>query len=61
MPADKYTYWLDKIGQDGKQPSVLKSFRFKQEDLALLKGLKERHRLSEVDIIRLALSNLSCN
>lgn len=54
IPARGYLAWVPRIGARGKQPSLLKSFRFQPDDIERLLILK-RHGLSETAAIRLGL------
>ena len=56
--AQKYLYWIDKIGHKGKQTSLLKTYRFFTEDVKLLSELKQKLNLSETETIRTALFGL---
>ena len=58
VPANKYLYWIDKVGHKGKQTNLLKTFRFSTDDVTLLNELKQRTSLSEIEILRLALGKL---
>jgi len=58
IPASSYLPWVERIGHKGVSPSLLKSFRMKQEDLALLRHLRDTLATSETDVIRRALRAL---
>ncbi len=54
-----YLQWITRVGRKGQAPSVLKSFRFQQEDVALLRALKDQlGAKSETAVLRLALRAL---
>lgn len=55
--ADLYR-WLPKVGRKNKLPARLKSFRFKPEDLELLRHLSDTLRLSETEVLRRGLRAL---
>ncbi|MFH1223123.1 MAG: hypothetical protein V1647_02120 [Pseudomonadota bacterium] len=55
VPYQKYLYWLDKVGHKGKQPSLLKTYRFSTRDVLLLNKIKQYTELPEIEIIRLGL------
>ena len=59
IPASDYLPWVVKIGHKGKHPTLLKSFRMTQEDIALLRELKAKLGTSETDVIRRALRVLA--
>ena len=40
IPAKAYLAWIPKVVQSGKLPSLLKSFRFRHDDVALLEDIK---------------------
>jgi len=50
-----YLQWVERIGHKGKSPSLLKTYRFSNEDVRLLNELKNRTTLKEIEIIRTAL------
>ncbi len=50
--------WLPHIGHRSKLPTTLKTFRFRKEDVALLRLLAERESLSETDVVRAGLRAL---
>jgi hypothetical protein len=59
VPPDQYLPWVTKIGRKGKSPSVLKSFRFKHEDVLRLARLrKSLPARSDTEVIRMALELL---
>ncbi len=58
VPAPKYLAWVERIGHRGKSPTLLKSFRLQQQDLTLLRALKDALGTSEVDVVRRALRAL---
>lgn len=56
VPASLYMKWVKKIGHTGKEPSLLKTFRFSQEDLKLMENLRSKHPgESDINLIRIAL------
>ena len=58
VPAEKYMPWLLFVGHKDKWPTVLKSFRFNQEDIESLHRLKNKYNESEIAVIRRAIRNL---
>ncbi len=50
--------WLPRVGRKNRVPSRLKSFRFKAEDLRLLRHLSKELELTETDVIRRGLRKL---
>ena len=56
-PRD-YLQWLGSVGQRNKNPTKLKSFRFQQEDLALLNSFKLKG-MSEIEAVRKGLKLLA--
>lgn len=59
VPAEQYLPWVTRIGQRGRTPSLLRSFRLHAEDLARLRHLREAlPAKSETEVIRLALQAL---
>jgi hypothetical protein len=54
-----YAAWLDKVGRKGSGPTLLKTYRFQQEDLALLEELRRRTQKAEIEIIREGLRALA--
>ncbi len=56
VDAASYLPWVGRVGRRGKEPSLLKSFRFRAEDVDRLKRLKARlPSMSETDLVRTAL------
>ena len=55
IPLKSCHQWIKKVGRKGKLPSITKTFRFKFEDIELLKRLKRKKKISETEIIREAL------
>ena len=55
MPGEKLMEWLPRVGHKNKLPSRLKSFRFRPDDVTLLKELSEREEASETEVVRRAL------
>lgn len=58
IPAAGYLPWVARIGHKGKTPALLKSFRMRQDDIALLRRLKEELATTETDVVRRALRAL---
>jgi hypothetical protein len=58
IPREKYMYWLNFIGHEDKKPTLLKSFRFSQNDLEILRYLKSKYSDSEIGIIRRGIMSL---
>lgn len=58
IPAEKYLYWLDKVGRKGKTPSIRKTFRFDDRMLNILEKCKEKFGKNESAIIRIGLESL---
>lgn len=59
VPFDSCGQWLSRMGHRNKAPTVTKSFRLRQEDLARLRRLKSLHPdASETDLWRLGLAAL---
>ncbi len=57
-PAD-YLPWVTEVGRKGKSPSVLKSFRFKHDDVLRLARLRKSiPARSDTEVIRMALELL---
>lgn len=52
IPGKDIAKWLSRVGHQGKAPSVLKTFRFKAEEAALLFTLSQERGQSEIDVIR---------
>ena len=62
VPAEQYLPWVTQVGRKGRSPSVLKSFRFRHDDVLRLARL--RHALparSDIDVIRMALELLEAS
>jgi hypothetical protein len=55
--ADLYR-WLPRVGRKEKVPARLKSYRFKPEDLELLRHLTETLEISETEVLRRGLRAL---
>ena len=51
----QYKQWIDRIGRKGKYPTLLKTYRFNQNDLELLNELKQKWGEKEISVIRKAL------
>jgi len=54
VPAASYRQWVARVGHKGKEPTLLKSFRFSQADLGCLRDLSELG-YSESDAVRMGL------
>ncbi|MBI3018117.1 MAG: hypothetical protein HYY62_09065 [Deltaproteobacteria bacterium] len=57
IPADRYEPWVKKIGRKGKYPTLLKTYRFNQEDLKMLNELRRSWNVDEISVIRKALKD----
>jgi hypothetical protein len=59
VPPARYLPWVTEVGRRGKSPSVLKSFRFRHEDVLRLSRLRTKlPARSDTDVIRIALESL---
>jgi hypothetical protein len=58
VPGPDLYRWLPKVGRRDKVPARLKSFRFKPEDLDLLRHLSDTLGLSETEVLRRGLRAL---
>jgi hypothetical protein len=59
VAPDQYLPWVTKVGRRGRSPSVLKSFRFKRDDVLRLARLRESlPARSDTEVIRMALELL---
>jgi hypothetical protein len=58
IPGRAVHGWLRRVGQRGKAPSRLKSFRFKPADRELLAELSKKLGVSETEVIRRGLRAL---
>jgi hypothetical protein len=58
LPGADIHRWLRRVGRKDKLPALLKSFRFKPEDLRLLDHLSKELGLSQTDVIRRGLRAL---
>jgi hypothetical protein len=59
VPPERYLPWVTEVGRKGKSPSVLKSFRFKREDVMRLSRLRKNlPARSDTEVIRMALELL---
>ena len=59
VAPDQYLPWVTEVGRKGKSPSVLKSFRFKHEDVLRLARLrKSLPARSDTEVVRMALELL---
>jgi hypothetical protein len=59
VPPEQYLPWVTEVGRKGRSPSVLKSFRFKHEDVVRLHRLREKlPARSDTDVVRMALESL---
>lgn len=59
IPGDRLREWLPRVGRVGTVPARLKSFRFKPEDLRLLRALAEQLGVSETEVVRRGLRALA--
>jgi hypothetical protein len=59
MPGAKVFRWLLRVGRKNKLPSRLKSFRFQAHEQRVLESLSAELKLSETDVLRLALVELA--
>jgi hypothetical protein len=58
IPGPDLYRWLPRVGRKEKLPARLKSFRFKPEDLELLRHLTESLGISETEVLRRGLRAL---
>ena len=59
VAPDRYLPWVTEVGRKGRSPSVLKSFRFKHEDVLRLSRLRRNlPARSDTEVIRMALELL---
>lgn len=59
VPPERYLPWVTEVGRKGMSPSVLKSFRFKHEDVLRLSRLRKNlPARSDTEVIRMALELL---
>ena len=62
VAPDQYLPWVTAVGRKGRAPSVLKSFRFQQEDSRRLARLRESlPARSDTEVIRMALEWLEAS
>ncbi|MGB5284934.1 MAG: hypothetical protein WCB63_05170 [Polyangiales bacterium] len=62
VPPEQYMPWVTEVGRRGKSPSVLKSFRFRHEDVLRLARLRTNlPARSDTDVIRMALEALEAS
>jgi hypothetical protein len=62
VTPEQYLPWVTQVGRKGTSPSVLKSFRFKHEDVLRLSRLrKSLPARSDTEVIRLALELLEAS
>lgn len=62
VAPEQYLPWVTIVGRRGKTPSVLKSFRFQQEDVLRLARLRESlPARSDTAVIRMALELLEAS
>ncbi len=59
IPAANYLAWIPRIGHRGKEPTLPKSFRMRQQDLALLRKLAGELGTTETDVMRRGLKALA--
>lgn len=57
IPLRRCEQWLPHVGRKGKIPSAMKSFRFRKEDINLLRELSEKLGTPETEVLRRALKN----
>jgi hypothetical protein len=57
ITPEQYTKWIPVIGHKDKRPSLLKTFRFSQEDILILNSLSKRWRLSQIETLRKLFRN----
>ena len=58
IPGKKLAAWVPRVGHRGKLPTLLKSFRFHPDDVALLRRLAAAKGTSETEVVRSALRAL---
>ena len=59
VPPAQYLRWVTQVGRKGRSPSVLKSFRFKHDDVLRLARLRNSlPARSDTEVIRMALELL---
>lgn len=58
MPLKKCAEWLPHVGRKGVLPSAVKSFRLSQEEQEILQTLSASKKISESEVIRMALQRL---
>lgn len=58
IPGDRIYRWLAQTGRKKGVPARLKSFRFKPEDLRLLRALARELGVSETEVVRRGLRAL---
>ena len=59
VPPEQYLPWVTRVGRKGLSPSVLKSFRFRHDDVLRLARLrKSLPARSDTEVIRMALELL---
>jgi len=59
VPPERYLPWVTEVGRKGRSPSVLKSFRFKHEDVLRLSRLRRKlPARSDTEVVRMALESL---
>jgi len=59
IPAKDYLAWVPRIGHKNKEPTLSKTFRFRQEELSLIRRLASDLQTTETDVIRRALKSLA--
>ena len=55
IPPENYLKWVVHAGRKGAHPTLMKTFRFNVEDLALINDLRDRTKKNEIDVLREAL------
>lgn len=58
IPVESYRRWLASVGWKDKKPSLLKTFRFNDEDVKRIARLKKKTGKLEIEILRDALAVL---
>lgn len=59
IPARDYLAWVPRVGHRNKQPTLAKTFRFRQQDVELLRRLADALGASEPDVIIRGLRSLA--
>jgi len=62
VPPEQYLPWVTEVGRKGRSPSVLKSFRFRHDDVLRLARLRQSlPARSDTEVIRMALELLEAS